>query len=384
MTLSWLTPKWVVCVPCLFAGGCDATRDRNSEATVQAADGRPAQPEPKPGKSQPTEPAVLEDQRPTAKSAVPEWPAATSAKDALSTIDFSKWPPMEGASRNSASATSYNFSFDPAQPNQVAQVAEQFRLKLTAEGWKPLDPATLNDVTDRYAQLYFVKQGLISNVSIGLSRGTAGDQLNAGVFLIGNIDLRRLPRVEGETPVNATPSGLSYITKVKLDKVREYYHREMQTRGWVEFRQPDYAEIKIPEENLRHQQNFAQAGVSISLFFREGESGLNISSQVNLLEEQLPLLASVKVAHYSQDPLYYFGESTEDLEAAKSFYRDEFAQLGWTVREGELDLQRGSVTSLEMTAPGKKGLTATFLKFKARFVVEIKHMSDDSHSGNDR
>jgi hypothetical protein len=237
------------------------------------------------------------------KSGAPPTPA--SLKEVLGVIDLRTFPVMEGAINIHKSPVGTHFSIPQADKGKVVQAVEFYRANLAEAGWKPATDPKLWKVYEEGAQLVFVKQDFMLYASIGISRGDGN--MNAGLFHLGNLDARRLPRVAGAEVINALPERIIYRTDAKPDAVKEFLRAELKKQGWMEFRQPLPSGVSRPANDRSLSFLNRAAAIDIFLTPQEGKTGVNAS--VRVLEDQLPVMPDAEGLEFDRSPLTLFYRS---------------------------------------------------------------------------
>ena len=298
------------------------------------------------------------------KSGAP--PAPASLKEVLGAIDLRTFPVMDGAINIHKSLVGSHFSIPQADKGKVVQAVEFYRAKLSEAGWKPAADPKLWSVYEDGAQLVFVKQDFMLYASIGISRGDGN--MNAGLFHLGNLDARRLPRVAGAEVINALPERIIYRTDANPDTVKEFLRVELKKQGWLEFRRPLPSGVSRPPNDRALSFLNRAAAIEIFLTPQEGKTGVNTS--VRVLEDQLPVMPDAEGIEFDRSPLTLFYRTAAGPEEVLAFHRKEFAAQGWKLREGA-----GKVGKMEATvvfdAPEQEALRLEILQDQKGTGVQV-------------
>lgn len=254
-------------------------------------------------------------------------PKPTDLKTALAAIDLKAFPMPDGVGRITKTSVGSHFSLPKGKPSDVAAFQ---RKTLTGMGWTEIDDPQAKYESEQAAQLFFSKNGLILYASIGVS--PADQDLNAGLFFVGNIDARTLPKFPDAKVVNATPARLILETDAKPDDIRAHYRKEMEAKGWRHYYAPqpmgypDEVIKEIRSKEVRFLQN--AIGVEILMIPQEGKMRLFVSAELQPV--QFPLPDDAANLEFRKDPPYLFCHTAMQSEKAVPFYEKEMKELGWT------------------------------------------------------
>ncbi len=256
-------------------------------------------------------------------------PAPAAQVDILAAIDLRTFPAPEGAKYPSSSAAQASFML-PA--GDLDQTIKFYTDRLTAAGWTPsTDPKLWAKYPTGGAQLLFTKQGHRLYGSLGVS--PADGTLNAGLFHLGNLDARKLPRPAGAETVDEHPQRVIFKTTGDWKGVRTALAEELKKLGWIEFARP------IPkglEEAFAAQAvnelHFVQRGMGVDVVAYEVDGARQAAMTIRVLADEWPLLRDPRLLEMQDEPLaVFYVASVEEAQAAE-FYRRELPARGWKER----------------------------------------------------
>src|SRR5262249_34354856 len=164
--------------------------------------------------------------------ATPQTPAHLA--QALAVIDLRNLPTPDGARdiKKIPQRLSFMISRSPEGGTEIP--VDFYRTKLTDLGWK-VDPK-LTTVNKIGGSMTFVKNGFDLSASIG---GPLDGDLNVGIFHIGNIDARTLPRPPGITVTGSLPSRIMYSAAATPDELQKFFRTEIpKLPGWRQYSNP--------------------------------------------------------------------------------------------------------------------------------------------------
>jgi hypothetical protein len=256
-------------------------------------------------------------------------PQAVTVEQAIAAIDLRQFPTMDGATRIDKSPSHAGFSL----PNgKVLDAVEFARAKLGALGWKPAADPKLTQVVGAGAQLFFIKDGQRLYAAIGVS--PADNNLNFGLFHLGNIDARKLPHFEGVAYTDSLPARTITTTAAKPDDVWKALRKPFVDQGWREYREPTMKEMRNMVREDRTLK-FLQQGVGVDVLIMPVEGKTTIYMTIRLQNDQWPIDASAAHIEFQPDPLFLFYPTKLDVKAAVEFNRRELTARGWKPIEGK-------------------------------------------------
>lgn len=304
-------------------------------------------------------PAPPTDERPAAP------PTPATLKHALSVINLTTFPVPDGAVRVQKSPIGSHYSL---AKGDLTTAVEFYRAKLTELGWKPTPEANMTIVNQYGGQLIYVKQGFVLYAAIGVS--PADGNLNAGLFHVGNIDARTLPKPDGVQVSNAMPQRVIYKTALKLDELRKFLRAEMKQRGWREFIHL-IGGVSREDSSNDNELHFFNEAIKVDIVFDAKPDQTEVFCSVGLLQEQLPIPLDAVGIEFSDAPLNLHFYTKTELEPVLEFYRKELAGMGWKVREGAGKIAKSEV-NLAFDAPDREPLRLECLRSKDAPVTIVR------------
>jgi hypothetical protein len=282
---------------------------------------------------------------------------------------------MDGAIHVQKSPVGSHFSIPKGD---IAKAVAFYRTTLTEKGWKPAADPKLSQVYEtKGAQLTFFKQGFALYAAIGVS--PADGNLNAGLFHVGNIDARTLPRVAGASVVDALPVRTIYDTEAKQDAVKEFLRTELKKLGWQPYRRPSLGGNRDPA-GADWELKFFNRAVNIDVTFMPQEGKTRVFTTVSVLREQLPVMPEAVAIEFGDEPLHLIYATPAELDKALEFHRQELAALGWKLRDGAGKTEETSVM-LAFDAAGKEPLRLELLRNQKVTFVRITRWPRDAGRG---
>ena len=288
-------------------------------------------------------------------------------------MDFTKFPTPEKTSRNSASAVNLSFSLPLEDASTVKKIAEGFEQELARQGWQPAPQAGQEVRNDDVQCRYYRKQDILLMASIGTSRGfQAGTQdVNAGLFLIGQMDLRSLPAFPGSKTDSATCSALKQTSSAKIGDVRKFHTDTFAGLGWTEYRRPEIPGSERSAEEMDTEQSFLRNGTSVSFIYRQEGGSLVWFSRAEVMGQELPLPPNSSGVQLDVSTPYLFYTTPLTTEEIFAFYEKALAPQGWKgVAAPKPD---GGISKYFLfSAEGRKDWSLSCLKDGAKTHVEFR------------
>ena len=319
----------------------------------------------KPAASEPAAQGAAPPTTPSTGSSGAATPPAPSAPvppaahlTVLQSIDFSKIPVPENTSRNSHSPTNASFSLAKSDQVRVPALAENFAKALAGQGWKPAPQAGGTTWTDESGAAYYEKSGIHLLATIGTSVGfqPGTKDVNAGLFLLGNVDVRNLPHFQGTVIGTPTFETLQFSTTEKIATVRDHHRQAYEKLGWHQYREPDPEGVEIPVETKELQQSFVQNGTIVQYFYRMDDAQLIALCRSSLLEWDPPIPPQAKSVELRNSPPFVFCYTPLSVEDVSQFYQKSLTPLGWA-GESIPSPEGKKGTRYQFSAPGKKSMT---------------------------
>jgi hypothetical protein len=288
--------------------------------------------------------------------------------EVLKLVDFSLFRQVEGASRQSADAVRMGFSIpkkDAGDVKRSVQVMEKF---LSDQGWKMAPDATA--WTDEGGEVFYLKYGAIIQAVAGLSRGSGvGEQdLNAGLFLVGEVDVRSVPRVPGSVVQREGRVSSQVISPVDLSEVRKFNKEQLGAQGWLPYR--DYVPGYEPsEEEMEQTQSFTQNGATLRFRLTRKDGKTKVSLSCGLLSASLPIMPEPDLLKLRESPplvSYWVKKSPAEVVA---WHTETLGTLGWSGKEVPAKEER--TTRHEFQKAGSKPLYLVLLPSSADTIVQL-------------
>jgi hypothetical protein len=249
-------------------------------------------------------------------------------------IDLREFPAPVGATRSSSNAGQASFSAPLGETTTVATAFEHYAGRLLAADWKPLPYDGEVQPTEESAFAAFTKGGLIASLSVGVSLAPPdGKDVNAGLFLGGNVDARSLPRPEDAAPVSESPTSVCYTTASSINEVRKLLSQRLAPQGWVEHRAPDLPGYKTPLEVLRRSQSFLAGCVLISVHYSEEAGKTRAILGTSVVPATAPIPAGAQDVQFAPSPLYLYCAVARPIEEVRDSYERAMRDEGWRATE---------------------------------------------------
>jgi hypothetical protein len=322
-----------------------------------------------------------------APAAAPSVAKPVSFKDAMAIFDCRTLKPFPGAYRDSNSPIQSSSSVTVAEGIDLPAVVEHYRSQLLAAGWKDVPFEGSDDVSGSGEQMVFDKQGLRAEFTAGITRGfPSGQDINAGVFLIGNVAPSSLPLPEGARVTMTNPTVVAYETTTPIADLRAFYTKTMKELGWIEYRIPAPGGVTIPWEQVEKQQDFLAGAVGIHVSYyqsqpAEKDTAKNAAKEAAPLTEVLvrpslvPIDADIPAEaedlDFQADPLAMVFALRKPLEEATAGYDQMLTKRGYRSAPGE-KREKGNNRALDYTAEGLPTLHVEFLWSKPLTFVSVK------------
>ena len=257
-------------------------------------------------------------------------------EEVLQRIDLRKFPFMEGNSRSSASIESYGSSAPVSEKFSVDSVMSYLDKLLLDAGCVRGTDSSLEMRAETAASTLYWHGDLMITASCGISRGSTGSEINSGIHIEGNVDLRNVPTPPNSTSTASKPNSLRLLGSAEILELRKFYSFALNELGWTEFR--DYLPgVSVPVSTQLLQQKFLKNGVFISIYYHrsgkgeasDGQVETNVSMGVLEYEPTLPSHArSVQLRQRSPMALTFETKlSPQDLRA---FYDAAYLSRGYS------------------------------------------------------
>lgn len=315
-------------------------------------------------------------------AAAPAIAKPISFKEAMAIFDCRKLKPFPGAYRDSSSPIQSSSSVTIAEGIDLPAVVEHYRSQLLADGWTNVPFEGSDKISDVGAQMVFDKQGLRAEFGAGITRGfPSGQDINAGVFLFGNITPSSLPLPEGARVTMTNPTVITYETTTPITDLRAFYTKTMKELGWIEYRIPAPGDIVIPWEQVEKQQDFLSGAVGIHVSYqpqpadKDAAKGATMPMRVVVRPSLVPIDADIppeaEDLDFQADPLAMVFALRKPLEEATAAYDQMLTKRGYRGAPGE-KREKGNDRALDYTAEGLPTLHVEYLWSKPVTFVGVK------------
>lgn len=293
----------------------------------------------------------------------------------LALIDFSTFPPFEGASRQSTSSVYAGFSFPWKDASSVQQCREVMEKFLAAQGWTPAPGGGGDWGADGGSSIYS-KDGASALVNAGVSAGSApgGKDVNAGIFLIGDVDVRLLPLPAGSKKSREDISSAQFSCPAALMEVRKQLKELLSAQGWAEYRMATPAGYEPPVDELAKTQSFAQNGATINYRFEEKDGGTVVSLSSSLMGTPLPIPPQADMLKLQDSPplLSCFVKMTPDQVLAWS--QETLGKQGWTSSPAPPSEENAICHRLQKA--GRKPLLLEYLPSGSSTLMRLREIAE--------
>jgi hypothetical protein len=270
-----------------------------------------------------------------------------------------------------------------AEGINLPAVVEHYRSQLLADGWTNVPFEGSDKISDVGAQMVFDKQGLRAEFGAGITRGfPSGQDINAGVFLFGNITPSSLPLPEGARVTMTNPTVITYETTTPITDLRAFYTKTMKELGWIEYRIPAPGDIVIPWEQVEKQQDFLAGAVGIHVSYyqsqpaeKDAAKDATLLTEVVVRPSLVPIDADIPAdaedPDFQADPLAMVFALRKPLEEAAAAYDQMLTKRGYRSAAGEMQ-EKGNDRALDYTAEGLPTLHVEYLWSKPVTFVSVK------------
>ncbi|MBL9114248.1 MAG: hypothetical protein JNJ83_04525 [Verrucomicrobiaceae bacterium] len=286
----------------------------------------------------------------------------------LKVVDFSLFPQVEGASRHYADAVRVGFSLpkkDASDVQRSIQAMEQF---LSAHGWKVAPEGAA--WTEDGGEVFYLKDSVVIQAVVGVTPSFGGRQpdVNAGLFLAGDVDARTLPRVPGSVLQRESRVSSMVICPVDLLEVRKFNKEQLSAQGWLLYR--DYFPGYEPkEEELEQTQSFTQNGATLRFRLTRKDGNTEVSLNSGVLSASLPIMEEPDMLKLRESPplvSYWVRKASADVIA---WHMETLRKLGWSGKEVPATEER--TTRHEFQKTGNKPLYLVLLPSKNDTIVQL-------------
>ena len=313
--------------------------------------------------------------------ATPQTPAHLA--QALAVIDLRNLPTPDGARNIEKFPQRLSFMI-PRSPGGGTEIPVDFyRTKLTELGWQ-VDPK-LTTVNKIGGAMTFVKNGFILYASIG---GPLDGDLNVGIFHIGNIDARTLPRPPGITVTGSQPSRIMYSAATTPDELQKFFRAEIpKLPGWRQYSNPrskgepraDVGSFRL----LRFINNAIK--VEVSLYAPDaadskkpaekkpaGPAKTDVMVTMSLAQQEIPVPADAEDLEISEEgyPLYHHFYTKAKIVAVIEFYKKEMP-APWKLRDAAAKPD-DKEASLAFDAAGQEPLRLECVRDKGDVITAVR------------
>lgn len=260
--------------------------------------------------------------------------APATLRDVLGAIDFASIQAPKEAERASRTSTSFSFSQPKVGSETVSRAIKLLEEGLSAAGFEPAEQAGGAYVGEAGAIAFYEKQGIVVQLAVGVSRGSreGSEDVNAGLFLLGDVDSRSLPRPPGEKVESEDFSSSIYQVAVPRLEVRELLAEKFEGAGWTPYRQRWLEGVERTQEQLESEQAFLRGPISADLILQKVGSQTRVIARVRLLTGGLPVMPGARMLEYDGDLPYVFHGSLSTLEEVRDYYLNAMQAEGWRHR----------------------------------------------------
>ncbi len=182
--------------------------------------------------------------------------APTTAWEAIKVIDLLALPRIKEKRMMESGPTYVYYSAE----GTLASTDAFYQAELGAKGWKEL-PA-FSPATESYADRSFEKNGFVVRVSISV--GSSQGELGVMLASLGNVDVRKLPKMADADTGNipSSPVNATHKTEKSIPEVADTLGKELLNQGWQPY--ADFHETPIDVPHYRSLR-FRKEAVRINL-----------------------------------------------------------------------------------------------------------------------
>jgi hypothetical protein len=338
----------------------------------------------KPDGSAPTESVVAPEpgavaNAPAGASASVPGAAATPAvlakprphRELLALVDFSKFPKTPGATREDTSPTSANFSVPKKDTSVVTRATQAMDQFLASQGWKPSPGAGDEPWSAAGGARFFGKDGAHIHAVAGISRGYPdGEDLNAGMFLLGEVDVRRLPQPPGSKVERGDFSSVRYTSPMDLLSVRKFFEAQLKPLGWETYRLHTPPGYEVPMERLEKEQSFVQNGVTLSYRLERTGAETIVAVNCGVQKQALPIPPQPDLLKLQDSPALMSCITKMPAAQVLAWCQDALGKDGWT--SSPLAPAEENTTRHQFQKAGSTPLILEYLPSGNDTVVQLK------------
>jgi hypothetical protein len=301
------------------------------------------------------------------KPAAPVYRGVTRSLDISTAFDLAQLelPADLKPARLDKSPLVLGFSTPKTSPDAVSRIARQMIVVMEMAGWAVDAAAGPTEVSDAYATTYFSRDGLVTYLSAGASRGSepGSEVVNLSLMQVGGLDARSLPRIgDAPAPPDAGFKRIIYSVPQKRDEIRAFHSKALAALGWREHDPPSIPGVPSEATNPPTQQQFFQSGLGLTFYYSDAEGGrTRIIGTLSVLGTDLPVPPSAKKLELDGSAPSIFYTTTEPVDAIRAYYEAEMKALGWTAAEAPIGPEEIISLRLEFTAPGREPLQLSYL-----------------------
>ena len=313
--------------------------------------------------------------------ATPQTPAHLA--QALAVIDLRNLPTPDGAKNIEKIPQRLSFMIPRSPGGGTETPVDFYRTKLTDLGWKA-DPK-LTTVKKIGGAMTFVKNGFVLYASIG---GPLDGDLNVGIFHIGNIDARTLPRPPGITVTGSLPSRIMYNAATTPDELQKFFRAEIpKLPGWRKYSNPrSEGEPRADVGSFRHLRFINNAiKVEVSLYAPDGADGKKAAEKkpagpakpdvmvtMSLAQLEIPVPPDAQDLEIAEEgyPLYHHFYTKANIAAVIEFYKKEMP-APWKLRDAAAKADDKEAT-LAFDAAGQEPLRLECVRDKDDMITAVR------------
>lgn len=257
-------------------------------------------------------------------------------EEIMQRIDMRKFAFMAGSSRTWPGVEHYGFSGAVSESFTVDSVMKFLDKVLMDAGCvRGTDPNLESHDATGAERMYWLGDLMLS-ASCGISRGASGPDINAGIHILGNVDIQTLPTPPNVTISLSKPNSLKLSSSQEILELRKFYSNAFRELGWIEFR--DYLPgISIPVDDQLPHQSFLMNAIYVSFYYRESDGDdkskgkFVASARSGILEYEPTLPGDARSVQLRQrSPIAMAYETKLSPHDLRAFYDEAYAAQGYS------------------------------------------------------
>lgn len=288
-------------------------------------------------------------------------------EEILKLVDFSSFPKMEGATRQSSDVLNASFTVPIKDDSTVKSAVKVMETFLVSQGWAVESGSWGADG----GVVFYKKDGVMIEATAGVTRSfQGGSDLNAGLFLTGEVDARLLPRPPDSKVEQSDFASCRYHTPADVLAVHKFNKEQLGALGWGLYRDSSFAGLDLTQEQLQETQSFVQNGATLAFRFTRNDAGTEVSVRSGLLTSALPIMPGSDLLKLRDGPplVSYFVKGT--AAEVLAWHTDALGKLGWSGKE--VPATEEHTTRHEFQKTGSKPLYLVCLPSKDQTVVQLR------------